>query len=98
MPGFDPSGHLICALTAYANWLQFLVFVSGNELISRAYQRVLWIVVNLLFIYQLYSLFFTLMIYHDSLETLHALVYGLIIMVSVFYTDVFSDCLYSLAT
>ena len=23
---FDPSGHLLCALTSYANWFQFFQF------------------------------------------------------------------------
>jgi len=49
-------------------------------------------------IYHLYGLFFTVCVFHDSLETLVGLFFGLILHLVVFYSTHFSDALYFIVT
>ena len=45
--------------------------------------------------YHSYIVFYTVLIYHDVLETFVGMFFGLLIFASVFLTDVFSDSLFS---
>lgn len=98
---FDPSGHLTCGLLAGDLWISMLHFAKDTEnffnesdpFLSRFTYSTFIII-----IYHLYGLFFTVCVYHDSLETLVGLFFGLILHLVVFHSTQFSNALYFIVT
>eukprot|EP00347_Sterkiella_histriomuscorum_P024185 403332015 len=99
--GFDPSGHLNCAMITYANWLNLCIFLKQYQIYQRSKHfetvKLLTTAVGMgLMFYQLYSLMFTVVIYHDAVETIHGFLFGYVLVWLCVQNDYFSDAVYTL--
>ena len=79
---YDPSGHLLCALSSYANWMNYYK-VTQQMKSESPYIKHLCIVLRqigvMLTFYQLYCLFWTCLIFHDHSEVLYGYINGMIV-------------------
>lgn len=85
---FDPSGHLTCGLLACDLWISMLHFAQDTqehffEQHDPFLRRFTYAIFGII-IYHLYGLFFTVCVYHDSLETMIGLVFGVLLHFVVF--------------
>jgi hypothetical protein len=98
---FDPSGHLTCSLLACNLWLSILhfgfsaqdSFYEPNDHFLRNLTYAIFIIV----LYHLYVIFYTVSVYHDTLENLVGLFFGMILEFVVFEVSSFSEAIYYLA-
>ena len=91
--GFDPSGHMLCSIVAYSNWLNLAKQCKSQEW---KYAGVIETIATFLLAYQLYCIFFTAILFHCYSETLSGCLYGIFVSVIVFETDQFSDCIWKI--
>ena len=91
--GYDPSGHLLCALVSYSNWINIMINLPKDMQIFAVFRYLGLILIT----YQLYCCFFTVLIFHHYSETIFGLINGLVISMLVFNTDgLFTNCLYEI--
>ena len=97
---FDPSGHLICASLTYASWFQLVLFLFAyKEYLGASWHKLTLItslLALLLFMNQMHGLVYTQLIYHDVYESIHALIFSLVVSFLTFNTHAFSDALYNI--
>lgn len=92
---FDPSGHVLCALVTYSNWLALIIFISNYQTYFKT--KVFGIysfIAIVLFVYQIYGCFFTVLVYHDVYESIFGFGLGITISFIAFRVDAFSNALY----
>ena len=91
--GYDPSGHLLCSIVSYSNWINIMIHLPKDMQIFTIFR---YIGLTLIF-YQLFCTFFTVLIFHHYSETIFGIFNGLAISLIVFNTDgLFSDALFDI--
>ena len=79
--GFKSSGHVLCAMVSYANWLNFYLETQKEDNHTHMIIRYCSIILT---IYQLYCLCFTCFIFHDHSEVLHGIANALVVNLLTF--------------
>lgn len=96
---YDPSGHILCSIVSYSNWLNILITLQefDADIFSKdTLCQVICYIGYTLQIYQLYSLVFTAKIYHHYSETCMGFFNGVCISWFVFQGDELSTVLYNI--
>ena len=93
--GYDPSGHYLCGIVAYSNWLNIIITLKQyykkeeNQLTT-----ITTAIGGLLVVYQLYCLFFAAFVYHHYSEVLFGIINGIVVSKLCIQNDVISDNFY----
>ena len=80
---FDPSGHLTCGVLVSLGWLTILQHERGLESSK--------IVAKTMMAYHIYSLFFTVFVFHSIFESIIGYLFTIVIYLAVYETDLFSE-------
>ena len=94
--GYRPSGHLLCALVSYSNWLNLVCTLEDYDFpkINLMFYMVLNVIAAAFTIYQLAAMYFTAFVFHHHSEMLLGFINGCIVSYVVFGFDEISSALY----